>query len=572
MLRSATARRFLESVTAGVFRSTGDGLESPAQLPGLATWYDVSDVNSMRNAAGAVPASGEAVALVSDKSGNSAVNVYASNTAASNNVTSPNKTVTGNQTITLDLMMEDFTPAADRTVIDKLSGNNGFQVLVLTTGVVRLRVGDGAAVTNVDSTAANTLTNVTRGTLGIVWTDGVGASFTQNGGALGVPVAAVKTLTNAAVVCTIGNFAGVFWRVQVGSVYDCNPALSGKIVANGGTLSSGGDTWTLVSAGATGARISGARDLYQGTAANQPIYHGPRAASALLNSSAFVNASGVDAYDTFSGASATAFTAVKTGTTNEGVACSQPAFTVVLGQAYEVSCVLTLNSGSAPTVALNYDAATQFTKSTSATLAAGSNTVTIYAIDSGSFVLAFRNAAAETSNYSISGISVTVKAVTGGYLYCDGSNDYLKSPAFALAQPVSIYGVLNQLTWTINDILLDGNANGSMQLYQSVTTPSLQQYSGGGGAASSGLALNTNGVVTSIVNGAASFLRINRAAAATGNPGAGTPNGFTLGAAGNGASPANTTARSVLVYAAAHSQSVQDRVILWLGRMFRIAV
>jgi len=161
-------------------------------------------------------------------------------------------------------------------------------------------------------------------------------------------------------------------------------------------------------------------------------------------------------------------------------------------------------------------------------------------------------------------------AATGNYLTFDGSNDYLKAAAFALGQPVSIYGVLNQLTWTINDILLDGNTNGSMQLYQSVTTPSLQQYSGGGGAASSGLALNTNGVVTSIVNGAASFLRINRAAAATGNPGAGTPNGFTLGAAGNGASPANITVSEVLVYPAAHDEIAQQRMARETMRRMRI--
>ncbi len=251
------------------------GISDPRNLTGLAAWYDVSTTSSILGATGATITDGGAVALWGDKSGNSDTLCYVSGVAASNSVSATNETVTGNQSITLDVGLDDYSPAGDLTIVSKLSGNDGFAVQLLTTGVVRLRVGDGASVTNVDSTAAVTNTNYLRQSIGIAWTDGVGASFTLGGSPLGDPVAAVKTLTNAATSCRIGTITGRIYRVQVGSVYDFNPAsTSTKKVANGDTITTGGDVWTLASSGATGARIAGERDLFQGTAESRPIYLG----------------------------------------------------------------------------------------------------------------------------------------------------------------------------------------------------------------------------------------------------------------------------------------------------------
>ena len=248
-------------------------LTSPREIPKLEAWFDALDTSSMLTGAGATITDGGSVALWADKSGNSGTLCYVSGTAASNSVSSPNKSVTGNQTFTLDVGLDDYTPGSDLTVVSKLSGNDGFAILVLTTGVVRLRVGDGASVTNVDSSAAFTMTDLRRHTIGIAWTDGVGASFTQDGAAVGTAVAAAKTLTNAAVACTIGTITGRIYRVQIGSVYDFNPAgTTVKKLTNGDTLTTGGDVWTLASTGATGGRIAGERDLFQGTAANRPVW------------------------------------------------------------------------------------------------------------------------------------------------------------------------------------------------------------------------------------------------------------------------------------------------------------
>ncbi len=247
-------------------------LYSPTQLPNLSAWFDALDTQTMLAGDGNIVTDGGTVCLWKDKSGNSGTVCYVSGVAASNSVSSPNKSVTGNQTFTLDVGLDDYTPSGDLTLVSKLSGNDGFAILVLTTGVVRLRVGDGASVTNVDSSTAFTMTDLRRHTIGIAWTDGVGASFTQDGAPVGTPVVAAKTLTNAAVVCTIGTITGRIYRVQVGSVYDFNPAgQTAYKLANGDTLTTGGDVWTLASSGATGARIASERDLFQGTAANRPV-------------------------------------------------------------------------------------------------------------------------------------------------------------------------------------------------------------------------------------------------------------------------------------------------------------
>ena len=124
---------------------------------------------------------------------------------ASNTVTSPTKSVTGSFTFTLNLQLEDYTPAADVTLVDKSSGNNGFTIKWLTTDKLRFVVGDGAALTNCDATVASGLTDFTQHTIVGTWTDGVGLSLTIDGMAWGTAIAAAKTLTNAAVSITIGS-------------------------------------------------------------------------------------------------------------------------------------------------------------------------------------------------------------------------------------------------------------------------------------------------------------------------------------------------------------------------------
>jgi hypothetical protein len=159
-------------------------------------------------------------------------------------------------------------------------------------------------------------------------------------------------------------------------------------------------------------------------------------------------------------------------------------------------------------------------------------------------------------------------------LYIDGVNDFLRSPAFALPQPVSRYTVGKHVSWTSGDYLLDGAtaANGAA-LIQTTSTPQLNLNAGSSVAANTGLVLQTISVIAEVFNGAASFLTIARQAATTGDAGAGAPNGVTIGASGaaTAANFGNMTISEHLVYAAAHKTNFSLRILMWLWRKWKPA-
>lgn len=266
-------------------------LMSPLERANLIAWYDFSQPAGTSSDVIRIDGSNR-ISLVSDLSGNSSTLVWANNdaTVASQSVSAPTRSVTGSFSATLDIRPETSRPSADRLLVNKLSGNSGFSILLLTTGVVRLRIGNGTAVTNLDSTAAITSAVQTRVTIGVTWTDGVGAAFTENGVALGSSVSSAATLANAAVSITVGQFMGVIFRAQVAS-YDFNPALAtGKLVS---TVTSGGDVWTVASANDLGARICGERDLVQLTASRQPLYDAANRLGSFDGTNDYLGAAGM---------------------------------------------------------------------------------------------------------------------------------------------------------------------------------------------------------------------------------------------------------------------------------------
>lgn len=160
--------------------------------------------------------------------------------------------------------------------------------------------------------------------------------------------------------------------------------------------------------------------------------------------------------------------------------------------------------------------------------------------------------------------------VTRTKVYGDGTDDYMKAPAFSLSQPETVYFVGGQTTWTITDVLYDGNSAASGSLIQTTATPQLNISAGSSVGAVTALAVKTDGVMTSVFNGASSANRLNRAAAVTGNAGASNMGGFTLLGNGSGAAIANATASEVIIYGAANDTADQDNKILALGAKHRI--
>jgi hypothetical protein len=189
--------------------------------------------------------------------------------AANNTFTSPNQTTTGSRTITFDVALNDYTPAADVTLFTKTAGNDGFSVLWLTTDKVRLIIGDGAGLTNVDMALATGLTDATRHTISIAWADGVGATFSIDGVA-SAQVPAVKTLTNAAVAFTLGSTTslGKVYSFAVSGLFGFDANLWSETSTNGATaLGTFGETITLNCTGAKLAQIVASPQLlFDGTA------------------------------------------------------------------------------------------------------------------------------------------------------------------------------------------------------------------------------------------------------------------------------------------------------------------
>jgi hypothetical protein len=116
----------------------------------------------------------------------------------------------------------------------------------------------------------------------------------------------------------------------------------------------------------------------------------------------------------------------------------------------------------------------------------------------------------------------------------DGSDDSM-GVTFAMAQPTTVFLFASQTTWTIFDVLLDGNpTNGTMQILQNAVSPNLEMRAGAALGPNTNLPLTTFGLITAIFNGASSTLQVNNTAEVNGNAGASGGGGIRLGCRGDG--------------------------------------
>lgn len=159
----------------------------------------------------------------------------------------------------------------------------------------------------------------------------------------------------------------------------------------------------------------------------------------------------------------------------------------------------------------------------------------------------------------------------GRYIATDGTDDYYKTPLYNLPQPVTLYAVLEQSSWTSGDYLFDGSASDTLALIQTTSTPQINLSAGSSVAANTDLATATKALVTIVSNGASSLVSINRLAATTGNAGAGVPNGLTLAAKGTPGSYGNARYYEIAVYNAAHDRATRHRFALYVARKWGFA-
>ncbi len=268
---------------------------NPKHFPNFEAWYDIQDETTVfRDGA-------NRVILVADKSGNSAVNCLVLNGVAGNSASSPSAApvkITGDIDVVARISLPNWA-AQFNTVVAKYltAGSFSYRFSLTATGALRIDFSvDGTATIAAVSSVVLSFTNFQTGWVRWTRVASTGAcNFYYASDQATVP--ASWTLLGVQQTTTSGNifdstadlFIGVqsggssnpllgnIYRAQIYSgiagtlAFDFDPSVAAKLAGTVTERSANAATVTITSTGATGARISGARDLYQGTAANQPI-------------------------------------------------------------------------------------------------------------------------------------------------------------------------------------------------------------------------------------------------------------------------------------------------------------
>ena len=155
-----------------------------------------------------------------------------------------------------------------------------------------------------------------------------------------------------------------------------------------------------------------------------------------------------------------------------------------------------------------------------------------------------------------------------GSLTFDGISQYMQM-ATTLVQPAVVILVFNQITWTGNDIIFDGNT-AATQLYQKTASPDLSLYAGLDGPLLTTLAVNTKAIVTGVFNGASSALYLNNGSAVTGNSSTNNPGGLTLASNRAAAAFSNIQVYEVILLNAVPSAAKLANILALLNAIHRV--
>lgn len=156
----------------------------------------------------------------------------------------------------------------------------------------------------------------------------------------------------------------------------------------------------------------------------------------------------------------------------------------------------------------------------------------------------------------------------------DGIDDWVKTAAFALPQPSTVYIVLRQITWASERRVFDDIVGNALTLIQRTATPGLALYAGGGGVSptTTSLAVGSFGIVACVYNGNDnSLIAVNAAAGSTGAlTGTASASGFTLGANAAISLPSNIDVAEVAVYSGAHDAATRTALKNYLNARYLI--
>jgi len=122
---------------------------------------------------------------------------------------------------------------------------------------------------------------------------------------------------------------------------------------------------------------------------------------------------------------------------------------------------------------------------------------------------------------------------TSDGLFFDGVNDFLRKEISGLAQPIYLYLVIDQITYTDNDRLLAGWQTDVGRIMQSIPNPVITAWAGTQSKANYNMTLNRYHVLRCLFNGVNSVLQVGNSDVVTGDFGANPLGGLTLGSRGS---------------------------------------
>jgi hypothetical protein len=149
----------------------------------------------------------------------------------------------------------------------------------------------------------------------------------------------------------------------------------------------------------------------------------------------------------------------------------------------------------------------------------------------------------------------------------DGTNDKLGPLAFTLAQPCMVYIVFNPLVHLMTKVVYDGFTVATALLRENNSNV-WEMYAGSALAAVTGPATASYSITTWKWNGASSAGRINNGSYGTTSPGTASPNGFTLGAAGDSLGWSNIAVAEVIIYPSILSGGDDTSVLNYLNARY----
>lgn len=96
-----------------------------------------------------------------------------------------------------------------------------------------------------------------------------------------------------------------------------------------------------------------------------------------------------------------------------------------------------------------------------------------------------------------------------GTILFDGINQYGNSTTPVINTPYTLYLVMKQITWTNADFIFsDGTTAPNLQLIQLIASPNIRTGNTGGILQTTDLIIDTYGIVTVVMNGDKSMLRV----------------------------------------------------------------